>query len=355
MALTDFLTNGRVPEGSGLTALTNQTVLPDWYTNYGQQIVANQNAVSSQPYTTYQGPRVAGFTPEQEQGFGMTGTAATAYQPGLTAATNTTQGAINAPGALEAAQPMLNAAGQSSVSNINQYMNPYNEQVVNRIGQLGARNLTENLLPQVEGRYIAAGQLGFGGRQPGMGAPSGMMTDTARAIRDTQEATLAQQAQALQAGYSEAAGLAGTDLNRMASLAETTGGLASTQTSDRLAGGAQLADLAGLAQTYGLTGANAVTGVGAERQALDQRNYDVGYEDHLRQLGYPQEQIDAGLRTLQGVAGAVPKAETSTGIAPLGYQQDQGPGTAATIGGGLAALGALFSAGGPFAKGGAFG
>jgi hypothetical protein len=348
MALTDFLTNGQIPEGSGLTALTKQTVLPDWYTNYAQQIVANQNAVSAQPYTTFQGPRVADFTPQQQQGFGMTGQAATAYQPGLTAATGATQGAVNAPGALEAAQPMINAAGQSSVANINQYMNPYNEQVINRIGQLGARNLTENLLPEVEGRYIAAGQLGFGGRQPGMGAPSGMMTDTARAIRDTQEATLAQQAQALQSGYSEAAGLAGTDLGRQATLANVAGNLASAQTGDRLAGGAQLADLAGMAQQYGLTGANAVTGVGAQQQALNQQNLNVGYEDFLRQQGYPQEQINAMLGTMQGVAGAVPKAETETGIAPLGYQQEYGPGTAASIAGGLATVASLFGKGGAF-------
>ena len=354
MALTDFLTNGQVPAGSGLTAMTNQTVLPDWYTNYAQQILANQNAVSAQPYTTYQGPRVAGFTPQQQQGFGMTGTAATAYQPGLTAATGVTQGAVNAPGALDVAQPMLNAAGQSSVANIGQYMNPYNEQVINRIGELGARNLSENLLPEVEGRYIAAGQLGFGGRNGAQGTPSGMMTDTARALRDTQEATLAAQSQALQAGYGSAATLAGSDLNRQATLANTAGNLASTQTSDQLAGGAQMADLAGMAQQYGLTGANAVTGVGAQQQNLNQQNLNVGYEDFLRQQGYPQQQITAMMNTMSGVAGAVPKAETETGIAPLGYQQEQGPGTAASITGGLAALGSLFSSGGPFAKGGAF-
>lgn len=351
MALTDFLTNGQVPAGSGLTAMTNQTVLPDWYTNYAQQILANQNAVSSQPYTTYQGPRVAGFTPQQQQGFGMTGTAATAYQPGLAAATGVTQGAVNAPGALEAAQPMLNAAGQSSVANIGQYMNPYNEQVINRIGQLGARNLSENLMPEIEGRYIAAGQLGFGGREGAQGTPSGMMTDTARALRDTQEATLAAQSQALQSGYSEAAGLAGTDLGRQATLAGITGNLASTQTGQQLEGGAQLADLAGMAQQYGLTGANAVTGVGAQQQALNQQNLNVGYEDFLRQQGYPQQQINAMLGTMQGVAGAVPKAETEMGIAPLGYQPEYGPGTASSIAAAAAAAASLFGKGGAFAGG----
>lgn len=353
MALTDFLTNGQIPEGSGATSMTTQTVLPDWYTNYAMQLLSNQQAASATPYTTYGAPRIAEFTPQQQQAFGMTGQAATAYQPGLTTATNVTQGAVNAPGALTAAQPLLTAAGQSSVANIGQYMNPYTEQVVNRIGQLGARNLSENLLPQVEGRYIAAGQLGFGGRQPGTGTPSGMMTDTARAIRDTQEATLAQQAQALQQGFSEAAGLSNTDLARQATLANLTGTLAGAQNTQQLAGGAQLANLAAQQQALGLTGANAVADVGQQQQALNQQNLDVAYQDFLRQQGYPQAQIDAALKTFSGIQNAVPLAKVEEGIAPLGYQPDYGPGTAASITGGLTALSSLFAAGGPFAKGGA--
>jgi hypothetical protein len=346
MALTDFLTNGQIPAGSGATSMTTQTVLPDWYSNYAMQLLANQQAASATPYATFGGPRVAEFTPQQQQAFGMTGQAATAYQPGLNTATNVTQQAVNAPGALTAAQPLLTAAGQSSVTDINAYMNPYTEQVVNRIGQLGARNLSENLLPQVEGRYIAAGQLGFGGRQPGTGTPSGMMADTARAIRDTQEATLAQQAQALQQGYGEALGASQADLARRATLAGLTGNLASTQTGQQLAGGAQLAGLAAQQQALGLTGADAVGGVGQQQQALNQQNLDVAYSDFLRQQGYPQAQIDAALKTFQGIAPAVPQARTEEGIAPLGYQPEYGPGTAATVAGGLTALSGLLSKGG---------
>jgi hypothetical protein len=341
MALSDFLTNGQPPNDSTFTSTTSQTVLPDWYTNYAMQLLSNQTAASSQPYTTFQGPRIAGFTPEQQQGFGMTGQAATAYQPGLNQAVQTTQGALNAPGALTAAQPMLGAAGQSSVSNIGQYMNPYTDQVVNRIGELGARNLTENIMPGVEGRYIAAGQLGMGGRQPGMGTPSGMMTDTARAIRDTQEATLAQQTQALQQGYSEAGGLASADLSRQATLAGLTGQLAGQQTGQQLQGGAQLAGLAAQQQQLGLTGADAVTGVGAQQQALEQQSLNTAYQDFLRQQGYPQEQINAMLGTMQGVQGAVPTSTTEEGLVPLGYSK---PGTTAKIIGGLSAVAGIGSA-----------
>jgi hypothetical protein len=297
--------------------MTKTNVLPEWYTNYAMDILAGQKAISSRDYVERPMDRVAGFTPEEERGFGMTGTAATAYQPALNAATAATTGAMNAPGGLAAAQPYLDAAGKSSVSNIGSYMNPYNDAVINRIAELGTRNLTENIMPQIEGRYIQAGQLGFGGRG-GSGTPSGMMTDTSRAVRDVSADILAQQTGALQAGYSEAAGLAGTDLSRQAGLASTAGGLTNADLSRTLAGAEQLGGLAASAQGLGLTGAKAVTDVGTAQREMGQRNLDVAYEEWLRQQGYPQEQINNALATLKGIGPAVPTATTEYGISPSG-------------------------------------
>jgi hypothetical protein len=299
--------------------MTKQSVMPEWYTNYAMDILSGQNAIANRPYETAPMPRVADFTKTQRDAFGMTGTAATAYQPLLGQATQAAQAAANAPGALNTAQPYLTQAGQTSVSNIGSYMNPYNEAVTNRIAELGTRNLTENIMPQIEGRYIQAGQLGFGGRG-GMGTPSGMMTDTSRAVRDVSADILAQQAKALQSGYSEAAGLAGTDLSRFGTLANTAGGLAQTQQAQQLAASGALSGLGAQAQTLGLTGANAVGGVGALEQQQGQKNLDVAYGDFLRQQGYPQEQINNMLKTFQGVAAGVPQATQEYGISPSGVQ-----------------------------------
>ncbi len=344
MALSDFLNNGQLPAGSTFTSKTGQTILPEWYTNYAMQLLSNQQALSAQPLQLYQGPRVAEFSPTQQQGFAATADAANAYQPALTQATQATQGAMAAPGALATAQPFLTQAGKTSVADINQYMNPYTEQVVNRIGELGARNLRENIMPEIEGRYIASGQLGFGGRQPGSGTPSGMMTDTARAVRDTSADILGKQAEALRAGYGEAAGLASGDLARFGQLGQTAGGLAGTDLTRTLAGAEQLAGMGAQAQSLGLTGAGALTQVGATQQAQAQKNLDTAYGDFLRQQGYPQEQINAMLATMGGVKAGVPTAEKQEGIVPLGYQPEYKPGTAETIGGTLTALGGLLSA-----------
>jgi hypothetical protein len=338
-----------LPTGSTFKSLTSQTTLPDWYTNYAMQLLSNQQALAAQPMPTYQGPRVAEFSPTMQQGFGMTGQAATAYQPALNAATQATQGAINAPGGLGAAQPYLTQAGQTSVANIGQYMNPYMDQVVNRIGELGQRNLTENLLPAVEGRYIQAGQLGYGGRD-GMGTPSGMMTDTSRAVRDTSADILAKQTEALRAGYGEAAALAGTDMSRFANLASTAGTLGGQDLSRTLAGAGQLGELGAQAQNLGLTGAGALQQVGATQQGQAQKNLDVAYSDYLRQQGYPQEQINAMLQTFGGVKAGVPTASREEGIVPLGYQEKLPPSTAETIGGTLSTLAGILDKAGVFGK-----
>lgn len=334
MALSDFLSNGQIPTGSALTSTTTNTALPDWYTNYAMQLLSNQQAAAAQPYTTFQGPRVASFTPGQQQGFGMTGQAATAYQPALNSATTATQNVMAAPGAAAAAQPFAAQAGQTSVANVGQYMNPYTDQVVNRIGDLAGRNLRENILPALESKYISAGQLGFGprGALPSAGAPSGMMTDTARAIRDTQEATLAEQSKALQSGYNTAAELSGTDLARQLQLAQLTGSLTGTDLSRQLAAAEQMGALGSSAQALGLTGAKAVTDVGGLQQGLDQKNLDVAYQDFLRQQGYPQEQINNMLATFKGLP-SIPTSVSKEGIEAVNQPTTS---TASNIAGGLA-------------------
>jgi hypothetical protein len=322
MAVSSFLAEGMdIPQGSALTDMTKQQVLPEWYTNYAMDILAGQQAIAGRPYQTAPMPRVAGFTPLQEKSFGLTETAAGAYQPLLGEATTAAQAAANAPGALDVAQPYLTQAGQTSVANIGSYMNPYNEAVTNRIAELGTRNLTENIMPQIEGRYIQAGQLGYGARD-GAGTPSGMMTDTSRAVRDVSADILAQQAKALQSGYSEAAGLAGTDLSRFGTLANTIGGLAQTQQAQQLAASGALSNLGARAQELGLTGAGAIGNVGALQQKQGQKNLDVAYADWLRQQGYEQEQINNLLKTFQGVASGVPSASQEYGLSPSGVRQE---------------------------------
>ena len=340
--VSSFLSEGaQIPEGSALKATQSETVLPQWYTDFAQQLMANQQALMQRPYETAPMPRVAGFSDLQQQAFGAVPGAAGAYQAPLQQATQATQGLMGQTGAA-AAQPYAQQAAQQA-TNLAGYMNPYQQAVVDRIAQLGQRNLSENILPEIEGRYIQAGQLGFGARD-GAGTPSGMMTDVARAVRGTQEAVLAEQSGALQAGYTQAQQAAQQDLARQAQLAATMGGLAGQDVTRGLAGAEQLAGLGAQAQALGLTGAGALSTYGAQQQAQEQQNLNVAYQDFLRQQGYPQEQINAALQTFGGVAKGVPTQTVEAGIVPQGQSGGYSPSTAATIGGTLTGLGALVEA-----------
>lgn len=315
MALLDFLTEGTpIPAGSAPVAKTTTSSLPDWYSNFAMDILAGQKNLSTADYVKYQPPRVAEFTPTERAGMTATvnaaGVGAPIIQRGLSAA----EGLVGKSG-LSAAQPYLTAAGTPSYANVSSYMNPYNEAVVNRIGELGARTLREQLLPQISDRFIGAGQFGSSRNAEMIG----------RSLRDIYESTLAEQSKALQGGYTGALSAAEADLQRQGQLASTAGNLGTAEVTSGLDVAKTIADLGTTAQTSGLTGAKAITDVGATERAMDQKNLDVAYADFLRQQGFPQEQIDKALETFKGIAGAVPKATTEVGVEPYNQQYTPSP------------------------------
>jgi len=169
---------------------------------------------------------------------------ASAANPYLNQAQSTTAQAL-ADKALNAANPYFSRAAQTSVSDIDQYMNPYQQNVLDTIAKQGSRNLTENLLPGVSDSFIKAGQ--FGSR--------GMGEFGSRALRDTQEAILNQQAPLAAQGYESALRASAADKQRQASLGQSVGSISGADLSRVLQGGSQYGQLG---QTAGqLTGQDA--------------------------------------------------------------------------------------------------
>lgn len=337
MALSDFLTEGAtVPAGSAVKALSTSTVMPDWYTNYGMDILANQQAVAAQPFRAYTDAsgapiqRFAGFTPDQEAGFNQTRQGVNVFRPELNVASQQTQNTFGRSG-LTAAQPYFANAAQTATQNIGQYMNPYTQQVADRIGQMGLRTLNEQLLPGISDRMTAAGQFG-GTRQAEL---------MGRALRDTMEGISAQQTQALQQGYGQALGASQADLARQAALGQNVGSLYGADTSAAMGAAQQMGALAQQRQQQEMAGAGALQQVGAAQQGLGQQGLDFARAEWERQQAYPQQQLTAMTGALQGVAGAVPKTVEEFGITPNAVPTTS---TGQTIAAGLAGLGGVLSA-----------
>jgi len=286
-----------------------------------------------------------------------------AAQPYMGQAGTTTAQAL-ADRALTAANPYLQAAAQTSAQGVNQYMSPYQTGVLDVIAKQGARNLSENILPGVSDAFIKAGQFGSS-RMGELGA---------RAMRDTQEAILAQQAQLAERGYGQALAASQADLARQAQLAGTVGSISGADLSRILQGGAQYGNLAqtagqltgqqaqnlaalGQAQTqagqaqqqFGLGAAqaeqqaraadyqrqmNALTQfanmqqqeqamraadvaaletAGQSQQGQRQRELDMAYQQEREKFLYPQQQMDWLSTQIRGMAPITPQTVTQSG------------------------------------------
>lgn len=371
-------------EGSPQTATsytTSNTESPKWLQDaiYNQIQVASN--IANTPYKEYAAPRVAVLSPLQQQaysqvqqnqgawkpemdfastgmqGFAGKGTAeglttaqgqylrpdmvnktlnagqdyfgqagqqniVGAAQPYMTQAGTTTAEALS-DRALNAANPYLQAAAGTAAGGISGYMSPYQTGVMDVLAKQGTRNLTENLLPGVSDAFIKAGQFGSG-RMGEFGS---------RALRDTQEAVLNQQAQLANQGYGQALSASQADLARQAQLAGTVGSISGADLSRVLQGGAQYGQLGQTAgqltaqQMQGLTGlGQAQTAAG---QAQQQYGLTAAQAAQQAQAADYQRQISA----LTGVANMATQAQglrtgdvaalEAAGQAQQGQQQQQ--------------------------------
>jgi hypothetical protein len=261
------------PNVSSTDVTTNS--LPSWYQGWINQLLGKASSTANAPYQPYSGPRIAPTSADTTAAYNQTRQNVGAYQPTLQQGIGQTQ----------------NAASPFNQSEFDTYMNPYVGGVVDRIGQLAGRNLSENLLPQINDTFTRAGQ-GIGG--------SGNTDFTLRALRDTNESALAAQNQALAQGFDTSMTNYNTGRDR------------------QLSAGNQLGSLAQLGQGMGLTDASALQSIGQSQEGKTQQSLDLGYQDFLQQRDYPQNQLNWFSNILHGVPAPTQSTTTSTGPANQG-------------------------------------
>jgi hypothetical protein len=166
----------------------------------------------------------------QQQGFAATPGAATAYRPGLTAATTT-----------------AGTAAAGAAPQIQDFMSPYTSNVVDEMERLQQRNIQRNLMPQLKAGFVSTGGLGSQRYANAMG----------QTMSDLQSDLTGQQYGALDKGYNASVTAALNNAQLQNQAARTQG------------------ELAGQEQALGLTGAGALTKAGTEQQAYEQSLLDA--------------------------------------------------------------------------------
>ena len=254
-----------------------------------------------QPYVPQEGlERVAPFTPLQQQTFGLAEEMGREQQPGgyYPEIYEESRGAIrNALG--QNVAPFINRA--TGPTNIDEFYNPFQEQVIRNLEREGARNLQENILPNVNTRFIGAGQYGSTGHQD----------LTNRAIRDTQEAASKARAGIQSEGFN-------TSLNAALGKQQTQlqgGQLAGKDIERQMLGGEALQNLAGARQGTGARNIGILGQLGGQQQQQGQNLSNIAYQNFQQQANFPYQKqsfLSEQLRGLQPQTQVYPGAPNPT-------------------------------------------
>jgi hypothetical protein len=353
---------------------TTNAETPKWLQDAIYNQVQNATLAANLPYEAYKLPTVAQLSPLQIESNAKVAAAQGSWKPsfetattgmqnlatkstasGLTSAQspylrqplvsqnlNAGQGYFNQAGAMDvgaAGQPYLNAASKTATENIGQYMNPYQANAMDALATAGARNLSEKLLPAVSDSFIKAGQ--FGGNRMGEFA--------SRALRDTQEGILNEQAQMANTGYNAALAASQTDLSRLGQLGQTAGTLTNQQMTNltnlgerQTSGGEQqqtfglnavqagqtaeaadltrqtgaltnLANLASTGQGLNMSDAASLAAAGQSQYGQNQAELDAAKAQYEASLNYPKQQLDWLSTQVRGMAPNVNPVTTATG------------------------------------------
>ena len=297
---------GERPAAPQTGGFTQGAQIPEELAPYYKDILGKAQALydarTAEGYQPYQGPTLAQFTPEQEQAFtgiaGLQGTTAPVFEEamGLTR---------------EAAAPI-------TTEQVEEYMNPYQQAVVDIEKREAQKQYESQVVPQLAARAATTG--GFGGSRQAI--LEGMAADTQqRLLGDIQAKGSAQ-------AYQDA-------VNRLQMERQAQGAAAG-----------QLASMAPAQLKTQLGEIGAQQTVGEERQKLTQQALNEAYGQYLKEQEFPYQTMGR----YQSVVTGAPIAQTQY-IPPA----PPPPSLANQLIGGLGTLGATYGAFGGFSPGGFMG
>ena len=276
---------------------TSTTTDPQQMAIY-QDLYGKAKGIAEQPFVPYTGARVAGFNPDQLQGF------------------DATRGLFNQSMGFNPRDRINTLANQSAPSlldaNIGAYQNPFQEQVIDN----AMADLNRGRQMQIQSDQDAAiGRGAFGGSRSAL-----LEAETNRNFAD-RAGNLASSLRSQ--GFDRATSLAGQDMSRDMQNRQFQSGLLGGQLSDQY-------------RNLGM-----LSGIGSQQQGLQQRGMDSGYGEFMRALNYGPQQL--GLLA-QGVS-ALPTQSNVT--------DSYKPGMGDYLGGAASLLGSA-AMGGGFGDGGFF-
>ena len=290
-----------------------QTSIPEYAKPYAEKMLGKTEALTNAPYQTFQGERIAGFTPMQQQSFQQTAN----LQPSKQIGTATQMSGLAGLGALGAGQQYAQQA--TNPYSMQAYMSPYIESALAPQMRDAAR---QSAMLGQQNQAQAVQQGAFGGSRSAL--------VEAERQRNLQNQMGDIYGRGMQSAFEQA---------RQAQQFGSTLGLQGYQTAGQMAG-----QLGQLGQTQFGQQKDIIQGLqsaGAQQQALEQKRLEQQYADFAAQRQHPYQQLSFMSDMLRGL----PLSQYSQTM----YQQPTSP-IAALAGAGMTFAGAQKA--GYFADGG---
>lgn len=250
---------------------------PGWLLNKYKDFINQVLKQGQQPFQSYDGQRVAGFTPDQLKAMQGVRDAQGVYKPYY-----------------DQANDWLKQGQRPVYETYENYMNPYTQEVVDKTrADFEHQNAAQQ--SQTVGNAVLKGAMG-GDR---LGVMQSTMADNQRRQQDPLIAGLFSQ------GYDKAIAAAQGDASRSLQAAGMSQGLGQA------------------AQGSAYTDANALYGMGSAQQALNQKNLDVDYSNFLEQRAFPYQNLQwmggllGGIGPLAGSRTSGWSSTTTPGPSPI--------------------------------------
>jgi len=308
--------------GGGTTQTTqsqNTTQLPPWVNDAAQQNYAFAQNVAQQPLQQYQGQMVADPGAQMQQAWNTAATGGNAGQDQYNAAQAGYLGVMGQ-------TPQNVTAGQLSSTNLQPYMNPYTQNVIDKTLPVMQQNLA--LSQNQQGNQANAANAFGGSRQ----AVQQGVTQAQGAQGMAQMA-----AQLNQANYGQAQTAAQSDIgtNLQAQLANQSA--QQNQAGLNLQGAAGLTSLGNAAQQAQLQNFGEQVTAGSLEQQQAQNQINAQMQKFQQAWAYPGQQLGV----VQSALGMTPYGQSQQGQSTT--QTQTSPDYAMSALGGMQMLGSLFS------------
>jgi len=300
----------------------SQTQLPPWVNQAAQQNYALAQNIANRPLTQFSGQQVADIGPQTQQAWNLAATSGgagadqyNAAQAGFLTAAGTPATQVN--------------AQQLSNTNLQPYMNPYTQSVINNTLPLMQQ---QNALAQNQQQNQANSANAFGGSRQGV----------QQGVAQAQGAmNIGQMASQLnQANFQQAQQAATGDITRNLQAAQGNQSANQANINSLIAAAGGLGNLGSQAQQNQRQQFLEESTAGAQQQQQAQNQINAQMNQFNAAQQYPGQQLGI----LQSALGMTPYGSTTMGSSTGQTQQTTTPSLMADVTGGLQALGGLASA-----------